>query len=328
MILKKAAISFVSFVLCVSLIPISALATEEEASLSYSENQESSQNFESDSSAEQSGEEFDTLSDSDAVDDNSGESNSTTEDTANSTSEGETESDTSATTSDKSRDVQNSVSIQRDGAAVHFDSISEAINDAKNNEVIDIAGTFVLSAPIEITGGKTITLHADGDVEFLRAKEYPQAGGKPKGLVKVLDKSSLNLAVDDAKDISFVLNGEVKDSDEAIVTVDGASSFTMGKGVVVERAKASWKPWGGVYVRNGSFVLDGGTIKDCFAMYNAAIAVEASASFEMKDGSITGNRSTYSETAIWSKGKVVVRGGSIEKNKANATAEKQALFIS
>lgn len=73
-------------------------------------------------------------------------------------------------------------------------------------------------------------------------------------------------------------------------------------------------------MKDGSFVLDGGKIVDGFAMQNAAVAVEASGSFEMRSGEISGNRTSYSEVSIWVKGKFSMSGGSITSNRANSGA--------
>lgn len=99
----------------------------------------------------------------------------------------------------------------------------------------------------------------------------------------------------------------------------------MGAGSQVENASASWKPWGGVYVKNGSFVLDGGKIVNGFAYGNAAVAVERAGSFEMRSGEISGNRSTYSEAAIWVQGTFSMTGGSIVGNKANSGATQDGV---
>ena len=95
----------------------------------------------------------------------------------------------------------------------------------------------------------------------------------------------------------------------------------MRAGTAIEGAQCSWKPWGAVYVREGTFVLDGGEIRNGFAMRNAAVAVERGSTFEMRAGAITGNRTSYSESIVWTKGTVRMSGGSIAGNSSNVSSD-------
>lgn len=212
-----------------------------------------------------------------------------------------------------------SVHIVRNGAPVEYGSVVEAVADALDGETVVVSGTHALSKPISISDGRSISIRSEGDATVVRGEGYPQTNGKPSALVKLSGKSTLSIEAGSA-DAVLELDGQKKDSDEAIVIVDGGSSFTMGEGAVVKNAQASWKPWGGVYVKNGSFVLDGGKIVDGFAMKNAAVAVEASGSFEMRSGEISGNHTSYSEASIWVKGRFSMSGGSITGNRANSGA--------
>ena len=95
----------------------------------------------------------------------------------------------------------------------------------------------------------------------------------------------------------------------------------MRAGTAIEGAQCSWKPWGAVYVREGTFVLDGGEIRNGFSMRNAAVAVEHGSTFEMRAGTITGNRTSYSESIVWTKGTVRMSGGTIAGNSSNVSSD-------
>lgn len=163
-----------------------------------------------------------------------------------------------------------------------------------------------------------------GQAKVVRGEGYSQSNGKPDALVLLSERSSLTIEAENPEDL-LCFDGEKKDSDKAIIVVDGASQLVMGAGSQVENASASWKPWGGVYVKNGSFVLDGGKVVNGFAYGNAAVAVERAGSFEMRSGEISGNRSTYSEAAIWVQGTFSMTGGSIVGNKANSGATQDGV---
>lgn len=177
--------------------------------------------------------------------------------------------------------------IVRDGGAVAYSSINEAVGNALDGETVLVEGTHALTEPIKVTGGKSISLIGKGQAKVVRGEGYPQSNGKPDALVLLSERSSLTIEAENPEDL-LSFDGEKKDSDKAIIVVDGASQLVMGAGSQVENASASWKPWGGVYVKNGSFVLDGGKIVNGFAYGNAAVAVERAGSFEMRSGEISG----------------------------------------
>lgn len=333
MLRKKVAASVVSAALCAGLVPASAFA-------SISESIEDKRDLTLEQMAEERNESSQGLdlievpgdgNSADSLD--SGTSNASKGTSSdNKKANEQTVSDTPSGTNTKTDALNaeelsedsstSSISITRDGQALTFSDIQSAIESALDGETVTIAGDIVLSKPIEISGGKDITMHADADTTFTRSDDYPQTGNQPQAMVKVQSGSSLVLEAKEDGSASFVLDGQSKDSQQAIVIINGGSSFTMKDHVEVKNGMCSWKPWAGVYVNGGSFILDGGTIKDCFAQRNAAVAVEKGSSFEMVDGSITGNRSTYSEATVWNKGSFIMRGGSIEGNRANSGAEQ------
>lgn len=212
-------------------------------------------------------------------------------------------------------------SVVRDGERVLFSSISQAISDSREGETVEVSGRHEIESPLEVSGGKSISLKAVGACTIVRGAGFPQSGGKPRGLVRVVDGSSLSLGTISEDDAPLVFDGQDVDSEEAVVTVDGFSSFEMDGGSYVRNGKCSWKPWAGVYVRKGSFTMNGGAIEDGFAKANAAVAVESGSSFRMNGGRISGNRGTYSTATIWTKGEVSMFGGEIVDNAANWGAE-------
>ncbi|MDY2777770.1 MAG: M60 family metallopeptidase [Collinsella sp.] len=212
------------------------------------------------------------------------------------------------------------VSISRDGQPVSFDSLEQAFDEARDGETIEVAGDATLHRPLSIADGRALTLRSTAPATITRGEGYPVSGGKVQGMVKLSGNSSLTIESADAESAPLILDGREQDSNEAVLTVDGGAQATMGAGASVINAQASWKPWAAIYVKNGSFVLDGGRIADNFAMHNAAAAVEARGSFEMRGGVIEGNRTSYSTATIWSKGRVSITGGRIVGNSANPGA--------
>ena len=133
--------------------------------------------------------------------------------------------------------------------------------------------------------------------------------------------AQLTLETIDPDSRPLVIDGQDTVSQEAIVTLRERSTFTMRAGTAIEGALCSWKPWAAVYVHGGTFVLDGGELRDSFAMRNAAVAVERGAAFEMCAGSIHGMRTSYSESIVWTKGDIRMTGGVIEGNSSNVSSD-------
>lgn len=213
------------------------------------------------------------------------------------------------------------VALLRDEGRVTCASLAEALAAARDGDTVAISGTHVIDEQIAIEDGRSLVLLAEGAATVRRSASFPLAGSKVAGMVRLDNGSSLTVTALDPDAGTLVLDGEDRDSDEAVVTLHGASSLTMAAGSVIRDAHCSWKPWGAVYVRSGSFVLDGGEIRDGLAMRNAAVAVESGGSFEMRAGLITANRSTYSESVVWTKGRVTMTGGTIAGNLSNVSSD-------
>ena len=213
------------------------------------------------------------------------------------------------------------VALVHDGERTAYGSLVEAARAAQDGDAIEVSGALSISEPVTVDASRSITLRATADTTITRAEQFPQEGGKAAGMFRLSDGASLTLEVADPSSGKLVIDSERTDSNDAVVTLRGQSTFTMRAGTAIEGAQCSWKPWGAVYVREGTFVLDGGEIRNGFAMRNAAVAVERGSTFEMRAGAITGNRTSYSESIVWTKGVVRMTGGSIAGNSSNVSSD-------
>lgn len=213
------------------------------------------------------------------------------------------------------------VAIVRGGDRTEYGSLTEAARAAQDGDAIEVSGALSISEPVTVDASRSITLRATADTTITRAEQFPQEGGKAAGMFRLSDGASLTLEAADPSSGKLVIDSERTDSNDAVVTLRGQSTFTMRAGTAIEGAQCSWKPWGAVYVREGTFVLDGGEIRNGFAMRNAAVAVERGSTFEMRAGAITGNRTSYSESIVWTKGTVRMSGGSIAGNSSNVSSD-------
>lgn len=213
------------------------------------------------------------------------------------------------------------VAIVRGGDRTAYDSLVEAARAAQDGDAIEVSGALSISEPVAVDAGRSITLRATADTTIKRMEQFPQEGGKAAGMFHLSDGASLTLEAANPAAGELVIDNERTDSNDAVVTLRGQSTFTMRAGTAIEGAQCSWKPWGAVYVREGTFVLDGGEIRNGFAMRNAAVAVERGSTFEMRAGAITGNRTSYSESIVWTKGVVRMTGGSIAGNSSNVSSD-------
>lgn len=213
------------------------------------------------------------------------------------------------------------VAIVRGGDRTEYSSLTEAARAAQDGDAIEVSGALSISEPVTIDASRSITLRATADTTITRAEQFPQEGGKAAGMFRLSDGASLTLEAADPSSGKLVIDSERTDSNDAVITLRGQSTFTMRAGTAIEGAQCSWKPWGAVYVREGTFVLDGGEIRNGFAMRNAAVAVEHGSTFEMRAGAITGNRTSYSESIVWTKGTVRMSGGSIAGNSSNVSSD-------
>lgn len=213
------------------------------------------------------------------------------------------------------------VALVHDGERTAYGSLVEAARAAQDGDAIEVSGALSISEPVAVDAGRSITLRATADTTVTRAEQFPQEGGKAAGMFRLSDGASLTLEAADPATGKLVIDSERTDSNDAVVTLRGQSTFTMRAGTTIEGAQCSWKPWGAVYVREGTFVLDGGEIRNGFAMRNAAVAVERGSTFEMRAGAITGNRTSYSESIVWTKGTVRMSGGSIAGNSSNVSSD-------
>lgn len=182
-----------------------------------------------------------------------------------------------------------SASIDRDGGAVTYDTLDAAIKDARDGETILVSGELEVTGTITISSGRHVTLRATGACTVTRSDSFVQTGGKELGMIRLSGGSALTLESADPEAATLVFDGEDVDGNDAVITVTESSTLSMLEGTTIRRARCSLKPWAAVYVNSGTFVLDGGSLVDGFAMRNAAVAVERSASFEMRDGLVARN---------------------------------------
>lgn len=209
------------------------------------------------------------------------------------------------------------VSIARDGGAVAFPTLEEAVDAAASGETIDVSGALTISRPLTIEG-KSVTLRATDSTVITRAADYPLSGGKPDAMVRIGAGGALVARGAAGGADTLVFDGANVDSQEALVRIDGSgASFTQQAGATVSRGLSTGKPWSGVYVRAGSYSLEGGSISQCRAMRNAAIAVERAGAVTMTGGSISGNGNSQSATSVWISGTFTMTGGSISANGAD-----------
>ena len=213
------------------------------------------------------------------------------------------------------------IALVRGDDRTPFDSLTLAFQAAQSGDAIEISGSIALDEPVVLDAGRAVTLRAVGACTITRAGAFPQEGGKTAGMFRLRGGAQLTLETIDPDSCPLVIDGQDTDSQEAIVTLRERSTFTMRAGTAIEGALCSWKPWAAVYVHGGTFVLDGGELRDSFAMRNAAVAVERGAAFEMRAGSIHGMRTSYSESIVWTKGDIRMTGGVIEGNSSNVSSD-------
>lgn len=216
---------------------------------------------------------------------------------------------------------QATVALVRGEERIEQPGLVEALAAALDGDVIEVSADQTILEPLQLLDGRSVTLRATAPCSVSRGEGFAASGGKVAGMVRLSGGSSLVLEADAGTGARLTLDGADADSDEAVVTLNGGSSLTMREGSSIEGALCSWKPWGAVYVRSGSFVLDGGEIRDGFAMKNAAVAVESGGSFEMRAGTIAGNRVSYSQSIVWTKGSVRMTGGTIAGNSSNVSSD-------
>ena len=110
-------------------------------------------------------------------------------------------------------------------------------------DVIEIASDQALDSQLVITNGVDITLRATAKVTITRNSSFTTANDKPASMILLEDGASLTLErADEAS--SLTLHGADKDSTQALVTLYGSSTFTMGRGTSIVHAHCSWEPLG------------------------------------------------------------------------------------
>lgn len=91
--------------------------------------------------------------------------------------------------------------IVRDGGAVAYSSINEAVGNALDGETVLVEGTHAPTEPIKVTGGKSISLIGKGQAKVVRGEGYSQSNGKPDALVLLSERSSLAIEAENPEDL-------------------------------------------------------------------------------------------------------------------------------
>lgn len=134
------------------------------------------------------------------------------------------------------------VALVHDGERTVYDSLVEAARAAQDGDAIEVSGTLSISEPVAVDAGRSITLRATADTTIKRTEQFPQEGGRAAGMFRLSDGASLTLEAADPATGELVIDSERTDSNDAVVTLRGQSTFTMRAGTAIEGAQCSWKP--------------------------------------------------------------------------------------
>lgn len=131
------------------------------------------------------------------------------------------------------------VAIVRGGDRTEYGSLTEAAQAAQDGDAIEVSGALSISEPVTVDAGRSITLRATADTTITRAEQFPQEGGKAAGMFRLSDGASLTLEAADPSSGKLVIDSEQTDSNDAVVTLRGQSTFTMRAGTAIEGAQCS-----------------------------------------------------------------------------------------
>ncbi|MDR1904433.1 MAG: fibronectin type III domain-containing protein [Treponema sp.] len=183
------------------------------------------------------------------------------------------------------------------GTAAEFSAAISGINEGGSNTyLITITGNFS-GGPVTFTAGTSKTITIKGDA-------LPRTISNSGSAALFTVPNNITLALDD----NIILNGNAKSYSG--VRVDGGA-LIMKAGSTVSNAYAN-----GVYINNGNFTMEGGTIIGNTASYSSYGGVYVSSgSFTMSGGTISGN--TGGGVYV-SSGSFTMSGGTISGNTARS----------
>ncbi|MBQ3842327.1 MAG: InlB B-repeat-containing protein [Ruminiclostridium sp.] len=209
-----------------------------------------------------------------------------------------------------------------DGAAAYAAAVQAKMNAIDNGEPERVEVSTWTAMKEALEAGDSVKLTAD-----VTAKYYDTAVTIPAGADVTLDLNghtadrNLKYANDRERDGAFTVNGKF--------TLDDSSEAKTGKLI-----KSYNRIGGAVLVKDGGeFVVNGGTITECFASESGgAVAVATTGTFIMTGGTITGCGNTeiggmgfigggVNAACYKDKGRFIILGGTITDNKNNSAKE-------
>jgi hypothetical protein len=211
-------------------------------------------------------------------------------------------------------------------------SRAEQLNDSK----ITVLGTLDASSETQNNRDSVFQLSANSDREIIITGKSG-ASGSEKAILSAKDSN---------RSIVSVSKGNIRFEHIEISNANGEgtggvgvfvfSRMTLGQGAVVrdnnsfgilisgngavctiDGGEVRNNNSSAVFISNGLFVLQNGTIADNKADMGAGVLVATNAKFEMQGGTITNNRADWGAgVVIMDKGTFEMAGGTITKNRA------------
>lgn len=191
---------------------------------------------------------------------------------------------------------------------VGYDTLEEAVKAAGNKDTVYICHEQTITSPITIDKSISIELYDN----LGRTKVYN--GAKASSMFNIPEGADVEIS----GDITFEGNSYT-DVSTAYAMMSVKGSLTIGTGVVVEgqqvTGQTSYSNGGAIY-NNGTFVLDGGIIRNNMAQYGGGVYCDDNSETYIENGSITDNIASYSGgTAvgggIYSKSLITLASGKI-----------------
>ena len=180
-----------------------------------------------------------------------------------------------------------------------YDTLIEALNEAKDNDIIVVKKNIVPVAALTIGEKVTIT----GDTESVTVTlTNPVTVTGALTLENITFKKNTSTPPENL--ISVASGGSLTLNDKAVL--DGASVATTANG-------------GGITVATGGKLTlnTGSVIKNCKGNLGGAIYLSADSALTMKGGEITGNTATGNGGGIYSAGSIEITAGRIEGNSGS-----------
>ncbi|MGE9941534.1 InlB B-repeat-containing protein [Bariatricus sp. SGI.161] len=168
-----------------------------------------------------------------------------------------------------------------------------------------------------------VTVFAEGEegnaTELQNLLDEAEIGG-----TVTLDRNyTIDTTLNVNKTVTLDLNGHVikMTGSGSVINVGSNGNLTLrdssvAKSGVITGGNASSKG-GGVYISNGSFTMNGGTIEKCYAKYGGGVCID-SGSFTMNGGAIKGCRASDQGGGVYTIRNITMSGGTIENCSASS----------